>query len=101
MSEDAAAHLAAIDRPNRLLVRVAQKTDVGLVRSENQDFAILSTPEEERLAATRSQYIYGANGLCGPTFEMIIEVADDGGRFAVTMTREISGPFSPTDWPED
>lgn len=65
MSEDAAAHLAAIDRPNRLLVRVAQKTDVGLVRSENQDFAILSTPEEERLAADRGSLMVVADGMGG------------------------------------
>ena len=65
MSEDAAAHLTAIDRPNRLLVRVAQKTDVGLVRSENQDFAILSTPEEERLAADRGSLMVVADGMGG------------------------------------
>ncbi|HUF18742.1 MAG TPA: Stp1/IreP family PP2C-type Ser/Thr phosphatase [Thermoanaerobaculia bacterium] len=65
MTEDGAAPLAAIDRPNRLLVRVAQKTDVGLVRSENQDFAILSTPEEERLAADRGSLMVVADGMGG------------------------------------
>lgn len=57
--------MAAIDRPNRLAVSVAQKTDVGLVRSENQDFAILSTPEEERLAADRGSLMVVADGMGG------------------------------------
>lgn len=65
MTEDGAAPLAAIDRPNRLAVSVAQKTDVGLVRSENQDFAILSTPEEERLAADRGSLMVVADGMGG------------------------------------
>jgi PPM family protein phosphatase len=65
MTEDGAAPLAAIDRPNRLHVRVAQKTDVGLVRSENQDFAILSTPEEERQAADRGSLMVVADGMGG------------------------------------
>ncbi len=65
MTEDGAAPLAAIDRPNRLHVRVAQKTDVGLVRSENQDFSILSTPEEERLAADRGSLMVVADGMGG------------------------------------
>jgi PPM family protein phosphatase len=44
MSEPAAEHPAN----SRLVVRAALRSDVGLVRSENQDFGALTTPQEER-----------------------------------------------------
>lgn len=65
MTDDAAAPLAAIDRPRRLTVRATQKSDVGLVRTENQDFAILSTAEEEVLAKDRGRLLVVADGMGG------------------------------------
>lgn len=46
MSESPAANSAA--PKSRLIVRAVLRTDVGKVRSENQDFGILTTPAEER-----------------------------------------------------
>lgn len=46
MSESPAAGHASAD--NRLTVRAVLRTDVGRVRSENQDFGLLTAPEEER-----------------------------------------------------
>ena len=46
MSESPAANSAA--PKSRLTVRAVLRTDVGKVRSENQDFGILTTPAEER-----------------------------------------------------
>jgi serine/threonine protein phosphatase PrpC len=65
MSEDAAAPLAAPERPKRLAVRTAQKSDVGLVRSENQDFAILSSPEEQQGSVDRGRLMIVADGMGG------------------------------------
>jgi protein phosphatase len=44
-------------------VLVAQKSDVGLVRSENQDFAILSTPSED--SAGKGRLMIVADGMGG------------------------------------
>jgi serine/threonine protein phosphatase PrpC len=44
MTEQAADHAAS---DPRLVVRAALRTDVGLVRSENQDFGTYTTPDEE------------------------------------------------------
>jgi len=65
MTDDAAAPLAALDGPRRLTVRAAEKSDVGLVRTENQDFAILSSAEEEVLAANRGRLLVVADGMGG------------------------------------
>ncbi|HUP48507.1 MAG TPA: Stp1/IreP family PP2C-type Ser/Thr phosphatase [Thermoanaerobaculia bacterium] len=48
MSESPAANGAA--SKNRLTVRAVLRTDVGKVRSENQDFATLTAPEDEQAA---------------------------------------------------
>lgn len=64
MSEEAAAPLAAPEGQKRLSVRVAQKSDVGLVRTENQDFAILSSPEEPG-TANRGRLMIVADGMGG------------------------------------
>ena len=47
MSETASEETGA---PGGLVVRAVLRTDVGLVRSENQDFGTYTTPDEERLA---------------------------------------------------
>lgn len=64
MSEEAAAPFAAPDGRKRISVRIAQKSDVGLVRTENQDFAILSSPEEPG-AADRGRLMLVADGMGG------------------------------------
>ena len=46
MSETPVAGQASAD--NRLTIRAVLRTDVGRVRSENQDFGSLTVPEEER-----------------------------------------------------
>lgn len=57
--------------------------------------------EEDEFLSMSSRYIYSANGLCSPAFEMTIAITTDQSLSYVTMDREISGPFSPLDWPED
>jgi serine/threonine protein phosphatase PrpC len=47
----------------RLVVQVALRTDVGRVRSENQDFGIVSSPEEEKRAG--EQLMMVADGMGG------------------------------------
>jgi PPM family protein phosphatase len=64
MSEDSAAQVAATEGPRRLVLRVVQKSDVGLVRTENQDFAILSSPEEAN-TADRGRLMVVADGMGG------------------------------------
>jgi PPM family protein phosphatase len=48
----------------RLVVRVAQLTDVGRVRSENQDFSILSSPEDE-VDVGKGRLMVVADGMGG------------------------------------
>jgi PPM family protein phosphatase len=48
-----------------LLVRVVQQTDVGRVRSENQDFAILSTAADEESNRSRGRLMIVADGMGG------------------------------------
>src|SRR5438105_11492630 len=45
MTEPAAESAVA---PGHLVVRAVLRTDVGLVRSENQDFGTYTTPDEEK-----------------------------------------------------
>ena len=49
----------------QLVVHVIQKTDVGRVRSENQDYAILSTTEDEALDAEKGRLMVVADGMGG------------------------------------
>ncbi len=49
---------------DHLIVQVALRTDVGRVRSENQDFGILSSPEEEK-SASGEQLMMVADGMGG------------------------------------
>ena len=46
MTESSTAESPAVT-PERLIVQAVMKTDVGLVRSENQDFGTYTTPAEE------------------------------------------------------
>jgi PPM family protein phosphatase len=64
MSEDAAVPVTARERPRPLTLRVVQKSDVGLVRTENQDFAILSSPEDVN-TADRGRLMIVADGMGG------------------------------------
>jgi protein phosphatase len=64
MSEQPAASTGAVSPP-RLVVRAVMRTDVGLVRSENQDFGILTTPEEEQEARSHGRLLIVADGMGG------------------------------------
>jgi protein phosphatase len=48
-----------------LHVRATQLSDVGLVRTENQDFAMLTTPEEETDARLDGRLLIVADGMGG------------------------------------
>lgn len=48
-----------------LHVRATQLSDVGLVRTENQDFAMLTTPEEESDARLEGRLLVVADGMGG------------------------------------
>lgn len=62
MTEVAAADAAP--KP-RLVVRAVLRTDVGLVRSENQDFGIYTTPEEEVESHPAGRLLVVADGMGG------------------------------------
>jgi len=57
---ESAAIAGAVPR-RRLIVRAVLRTDVGKVRSENQDFGLLTTPEEEH----GSRLLIVADGMGG------------------------------------
>ncbi|HEY0141887.1 MAG TPA: Stp1/IreP family PP2C-type Ser/Thr phosphatase [Thermoanaerobaculia bacterium] len=61
MSESAAEHPAN----SRLVVRAALRTDVGLVRSENQDFGTYTTPDEEKDGHPGGRLLIVADGMGG------------------------------------
>jgi len=63
MSEQAAAESAV--PTGRLVVRAVLRTDVGLVRSENQDFGTLTTPQEERTSHAGGRLLVVADGMGG------------------------------------
>ena len=63
MSEESAAPSAA--PAGRLTVQAVLKTDVGLVRSENQDFGTYTTAEEERNAQPGGRLLLVADGMGG------------------------------------
>ena len=63
MSEQAAAQSAV--STGRLVVRAVLRTDVGLVRSENQDFGTLTTPQEERASSAGGRLLIVADGMGG------------------------------------
>jgi len=48
-----------------LVIRAALRTDVGLVRSENQDFGTYTTPEEEKESHPGGRLLLVADGMGG------------------------------------
>jgi protein phosphatase len=62
MTEPAAD--SAVDSGD-LVVRAVLRTDVGLVRSENQDFGAYTTPSEERDSHTGGRLLIVADGMGG------------------------------------
>jgi serine/threonine protein phosphatase PrpC len=64
MSESSAAESPAVT-PERLIVQAVMKTDVGLVRSENQDFGTYTTPAEERESHPGGRLLVVADGMGG------------------------------------
>jgi serine/threonine protein phosphatase PrpC len=64
MSEQPAAETSA-ETPERLVVQAVLRTDVGLVRSENQDFGTYTTPSEEREAHPGGRLLVVADGMGG------------------------------------
>jgi serine/threonine protein phosphatase PrpC len=64
MSEQPAA-AAGVVSPSRFLVRAVLRTDVGLVRSENQDFGTCTTTEEEKESHPGGRLFVVADGMGG------------------------------------
>src|SRR5262249_29384378 len=69
MSENSTAESSGVPNERlpdeRLVVQAVLRTDVGLVRSENQDFAIYTTPSEEREAHPGGRLMVVADGMGG------------------------------------
>jgi PPM family protein phosphatase len=63
MSEQASSDIQPPDR--RFVLRAALRSDVGLVRSENQDFGMCTSPEEERESAPGGRLLIVADGMGG------------------------------------
>src|ERR1051326_6987006 len=63
MTETAADN--AVAPGEHLVVRAVLRTDVGLVRSENQDFGAYTTPAEERDSHTGGRLLLVADGMGG------------------------------------
>src|SRR5213082_1915785 len=64
MTESPTAESPAVT-PERLIVQAVMKTDVGLVRSENQDFGTYTTPAEERESHPGGRLLVVADGMGG------------------------------------
>jgi serine/threonine protein phosphatase PrpC len=62
MSEQASSNES---QPRRLIVRAVLRTDVGLVRSENQDFGALTTATEENHSNPGGRLMIVADGMGG------------------------------------
>ena len=63
MSEQSAAQPAVTQ--GRLVIQAALRTDVGLVRSENQDFGTYTSPAEEKDAHPGGRLLVVADGMGG------------------------------------
>lgn len=63
MNEESAAQPAVT--PGRLLIQAALRTDVGLVRSENQDFGTYTSPSEEKDTHPGGRLLVVADGMGG------------------------------------
>jgi protein phosphatase len=64
MSDSATAEESAVSTP-RLGVQAVLRTDVGLVRSENQDFGTYTTPREESHSHPGGRLLVVADGMGG------------------------------------
>jgi len=64
MSESATAEPSAVSMP-RLGVQAVLRTDVGLVRSENQDFGVYTTSREESNSHPGGRLLVVADGMGG------------------------------------
>jgi protein phosphatase len=64
MSESSTAATPAVST-GRLVVQAVLKTDVGLVRTENQDFGAYTTPQEEAASQTGGRLLIVADGMGG------------------------------------
>jgi serine/threonine protein phosphatase PrpC len=64
MSESPAATSRAVST-RRLVVQAVLRTDVGKVRSENQDFGALTTPKEEAVSPAGGRLLIVADGMGG------------------------------------
>src|SRR2546428_2663902 len=64
MSESSAAASPAVSA-GRLVVQAVLKTDVGKIRSENQDFGTLTTPQEEARSHPGGRLLIVADGMGG------------------------------------
>lgn len=62
MSEQVSSDIAP---KRRLVLRAVLRTDVGLVRSENQDFGTYTTPEEEKESHPGGRLLIVADGMGG------------------------------------
>ncbi len=63
MNEQSSAPTAVV--PGRIVIQAALRTDVGLVRSENQDFGTYTTPNEEQGAHPGGRLLVVADGMGG------------------------------------
>jgi hypothetical protein len=66
-----------------------------------REHALADGWDEDEFTSMTSRYAYLVNGVCTPAFEMTIVITTDQTLSYVRIDREISGPFSPLDWPED
>lgn len=64
MSEQASSDIISTPK-RRLVLRAALRSDVGLVRSENQDFGMYTNPDEERESAPGGRLLIVADGMGG------------------------------------
>lgn len=64
MSESPAATTPAVST-SRLVVQAVLKTDVGKIRSENQDFGTYTTPQEEASSQAGGRLLIVADGMGG------------------------------------
>ena len=64
MNEQDAAEHTAVSNP-RLAVEAVLRTDVGLVRAENQDFGAFTSPREERESHPGGRLLIVADGMGG------------------------------------
>lgn len=65
MSDSLETMATPVPEENPLFIQVVQISDVGLVRSENQDFAMINSPELELSSAGKGRLMVVADGMGG------------------------------------